>query len=423
MNTELAPQRVAIVGAGLSAAACAHSLVAAGAAVTVFEKSRGVGGRMATRRAPWIDADGMDQTAEFDHGAQFIAARHGRFRAALGRAERAGVVTRWDLRVHAAWPAPVQRERHVATPHMPALCRHWLQGSTVLTHTAVQRLQRQGGLWQVVDNAGVTHGGFDRVVLAMPPAQAAVLLAGHRDDWADALMATPMLPCWTLMAVTDDLDWPWDAAEPARGPLAWVVRNDRKPGRSAPAGCATWVAQATAAWSAARLEQDALTVADELRAALKRLLPVGRSVIWHHSSVHRWRYAAPMASVAAKPDAAPCLWDPALGLGVCGDFLAGTDLEAAWRSGDELADEIVAAAEFQATPEPAASQSLVTVATNAAATVAATAAAVPVHVEARPVAAVLARMPLGSPQVALRRPLTPVPHSGPQRAPQREATA
>lgn len=358
MEHTLSSLRVAIVGAGLSAASCAHSLRGVGADVVVFEKSRGVGGRMATRRAPWTDADGVDKAAEFDHGAQFISARHARFRAALRRAEQQGAVARWDLRVHAAWPVPAARERFVATPHMPALCRHWLQGSTVHLQTTVQRLQRQAGQagsWEVVDSQGHTHGGFDRVVLALPPAQAAVLLAGHRDDWADSLAATPMAPCWTLMAVTDDVDWPWDACEPTRGPLAWVVRNDRKPGRSAPAGCATWVAQASAAWSAQRLEQDPLSVAEELRAALKRLLPTGRDVHWHHSSVHRWRYAAPVGAGAqaaelAADAASLCRWDANLGLGVCGDFLAGSDLEAAWRSGDELADEIVAAAELGASP-------------------------------------------------------------------------
>jgi predicted NAD/FAD-dependent oxidoreductase len=40
--------------------------------VTIFEKARGAGGRMATRRAePFI----------FDHGAQFFKAKTGRFSA------------------------------------------------------------------------------------------------------------------------------------------------------------------------------------------------------------------------------------------------------------------------------------------------------------------------------------------------------
>jgi len=399
--------RVAIVGAGLSAASCAHSLLGTGAEVVVFEKSRGVGGRMATRRAPWTDADGVDQVAEFDHGAQFVSARHARFRAAIQRAEREGAVARWDLRVHAAWPVPVQRERFVATPHMPALCRHWLQGSTVHLQSTVQRLQRHADGWQVVDSQGQTHGGFDRVVLALPPAQAAVLLAGHRDDWADTLVATPMAPCWTLMAVTDDVDWPWDACEPARGPLAWVVRNDRKPGRSAPAGCATWVAQASAAWSAQRLEQDPLSVAEQLRAALKSLLPRGHAVHWHHSGVHRWRYAAPMAAAA---EAALCWWDAALGLGVCGDFLAGNDLEAAWRSGDELADEIAVAAEFSAGQAPA----------DTAQPAGADAAPV---AQAAPATASPARLSLPASTAAPRRLLHPAAHAGAQHTARHAATA
>ena len=42
---------VAVIGAGLAGAACARGLQAAGVQVTVFDKSRGVGGRLATRRA------------------------------------------------------------------------------------------------------------------------------------------------------------------------------------------------------------------------------------------------------------------------------------------------------------------------------------------------------------------------------------
>jgi hypothetical protein len=151
-----------------------------------------------------------------------------------------------------------------------------------------------------------------------------------------------MQPCWTLMAATDDVDWPWDAAEPGRGPLAWVARNDRKPGRSAPRNVATWVAQATPAWSAAHLEADPETVAAALREALQALLPPrpagGPALAWHHCSVHRWRYAVP--TDRGSLDGRECWWDADRGLGVCGDFFNGGDVEAAWRSGDELADAV-----------------------------------------------------------------------------------
>jgi len=53
--------RIAVVGAGIAGLACARKLIDAGHAVRVFEKSRGVGGRMATRRTP---------QGTYDHGAQ-----------------------------------------------------------------------------------------------------------------------------------------------------------------------------------------------------------------------------------------------------------------------------------------------------------------------------------------------------------------
>jgi predicted NAD/FAD-dependent oxidoreductase len=340
MNACSSSPRVAVIGAGIAGAACAHGLRSAGAEVTLFEKSRGPGGRMSTRRATWLDADGVERTVEFDHGAQLFGARHPRFRALLARAQTAGAVTPWTARVHAAWPAPGPRARFVAGAQMTALVRHLVGDAELRLQTAVQRLQRSAQGWHLVDAEGRTHGPFDQVVLAMPPAQAALLLAGHRDDWADALQAVPMEPNWTLMAVTDEVEWPWDAVEPGRGPLAWVARNDRKPGRSAPAGCAVWVAQASAAWSAAHLEQDAHEVSAQLLAALRALLPARAAPRVHYSAVHRWRYAQPAAGAL---DPALCWFDARLGLGVCGDYMAGGNVEAAWRSGDELGDTMTAA--------------------------------------------------------------------------------
>ena len=331
-------RRIAVIGTGIAGAACAASLQQAGEQVSLFDKSRGAGGRMATRRAEWTDGAGRPQTAEFDHGTPWFTARHPRFVAALARAERAGAVRAWRPQVHAAWPAQTSRPGFVATPGMPALCRHLLGDLPVHTGQAVQRLQRNTAGWQLVLEDGVPAGPFDQVMLALPPAQAAVLLAGHQDGWADALAAQRMHACWTLMAVTDDADWPWDAADIDRGPLALVLRNDRKPGRQARLGQASWVAHATPAWSAAHLEAAPADVAQALAAALAALLPAG-PLRWHHRAVHRWRYAMP---AEASPLGLECLFDGEVGLGVCGDYFGAGGVEAAWRSGDELADTVCA---------------------------------------------------------------------------------
>ena len=54
--------QIAVIGAGIAGLACARELARADAKVTVFEKSRGLGGRLGTRR---------QGNFAFDHGAQF----------------------------------------------------------------------------------------------------------------------------------------------------------------------------------------------------------------------------------------------------------------------------------------------------------------------------------------------------------------
>ena len=351
MSFQASP-RIAIVGAGVAGAACAAGLQRAGFDVTVFDKSRGLGGRMATRRAQWADVDSTLRTAEFDHGCPHFTATRPRFQAVIDHAAALGCATRWRQHLHAAFPSPQLREVVVPTPNMPAFCRHLLSGVPLRLGHAVTGLQRCPEGWLLHLAEGCTEGPFDRVVLAIPAAQAAMLLAGHQNDWAEALTAVRMQPCWTLMAVTDDLDWPWDAAEIERSPLARVARNDRKPGRgpapSTSAGTAEWIAHATPAWSLAHLEDEPAQVTEALCAALAKLLPGPQPPRWRYTSVHRWRYAQLAHAASGGFD---CWWNAPLGLGVCGDSFGNGSVEAAWGSGDELADAIAAA--FDAAPERA----------------------------------------------------------------------
>ncbi|MDP4994095.1 MAG: FAD-dependent oxidoreductase, partial [Burkholderiaceae bacterium] len=67
---QTAKKHVAVIGAGMAGIACARTLAQAGWQVSVFEKSRGFGGRMSTRRS---------QFGDFDHGTQYFTVRDPRF--------------------------------------------------------------------------------------------------------------------------------------------------------------------------------------------------------------------------------------------------------------------------------------------------------------------------------------------------------
>ena len=334
------PQRIAVIGTGIAGAACARALSLAGHAVHVFDKSRGPGGRLATRRIDWVDAQGQACTARLDHGAVGITARSAAFQDFVDQALHAGWLAEW-VPALATQSLPLEGGARVylPVPRMPALCRHLLDGVAASWSFAVDELHHSPVGWQVAAR-GERHGThFDAVVLALPPAQAAPLLAPHHSDWARHASVAPMQPCWTLMGVADAAaDEPgttarWDLAQPLTGPLACVLRNDARPGRERVPGQAHWVAHARAGWSRRHLEQPAAWVQAEMQTALAEYC--GRPVNWLHCEVHRWRYAMPRAQRVAPAEA--CWWDAAQGLGVCGDFLGVCGVEGAWLSAQALA--------------------------------------------------------------------------------------
>jgi len=334
--------RIAIIGAGIAGCACARQLALAGFHPTLFDKSRGAGGRMATRRGKRIDAGGTPRPFAFDHGAQYFTARHPDFIALVTAGIRAGWIAPWAPRIGGAAHSDT---RYVAVPAMPALARQLANDLPLHTEFTVDALHRALAdgqpSWRLGAGDGLHPEAFDAVILAMPAAQAAALLAPHRPDWATAALTAPMLPCWTLMAVTAEPFWPHDALRPAQGPLAWIARNDSKPGRPREPGCAHWIAQATPEWSREHLELEPDAAQALLLAALREAIgPAAARVALHFAAVHRWRYARPDdASTVAT--GAPW-WDAALGLGACGDFLGGGRVEAAFLNGDALARLIVA---------------------------------------------------------------------------------
>ena len=327
---------VAVIGAGMAGATCARALSSMGHSVHVFDKSNGAGGRLATRRVEWVDGEGRQRITRFDHGAPGFAARSAGFRRFVNAGVQDGWLSEWapTLAPHSL-PFDGAGPRYLAVPDMPAICRHLLNGTAATWAHRVDTLRRASAGWQLEGQGGLFGGGFDAIVLAVPPAQAAHLLAAHHHDWARRSALALMQPCWTLMGVSliPQHTFGWDVALPATGRLAWVARNEARPRRGRPNSEVHWVAHARAGWSREHLEQPAAWVQLQMQAALGEWLDA--PVRWQHALVHRWRYAVPRAMGAASTG--DCWWDPALRLGVCGDFLGTSGVEGAWLSARALA--------------------------------------------------------------------------------------
>jgi len=333
--------RVAVIGAGIAGATCARALSLAGLDVHVVDKARGAGGRLATRRLEWQDLTGRRRITALDHGAPAFTATND-FRRFLAAASAPGGLAEWTPTLAVgSRPLDDAGPLYVPCPDMPSVCRGLLRDVAATWSFAVDRLLRGPRGWQLEAVGSMLPGHFDAVVLALPPAQAAPLLARYRPDWAQHASIVPMQPCWTLMGVSrrPAADRRWDVARPGQGPLDWIMRNDARPGRESVADEAHWVLHARADWSRQHLEEPSSWVQAQMEAAMQDWL--GEPIEWRHAVVHRWRYARPLPSTAAP--ARQCWWDGARGLGVCGDFLGGAGVEGAWLSAQALIESVLAA--------------------------------------------------------------------------------
>ena len=325
-HTITEPRHIAVVGAGIAGLSCATALQHSGYRVSVFDKARQSAGRMSTRRG-----DGW----QCDHGARFFTAEHPGFRAELARWERAGVAAPWYPAVRrfgadgsSASVAPA--ERYVGTPGMSAPAAWLAAALAVHTEQAVSALARDAHRWRLLgQGAALPASRFDALVLALPAPQAAALLREAAPRQAALAASVTMQPCWAvLLQYPAPLALGFDAAELEGGPLCWVVRDSAKPGRG---GSESWVLHASAAWSEAHIDADPDAVAAQLLAAFAALgAPLPSA--WR---AHRWRYAA---AAPARTDG--CIWDEGNGIGLCGDWLNGGTVEAAWLSGRQLAHRI-----------------------------------------------------------------------------------
>ncbi len=312
--------RIAIIGAGLAGLHLASQFASAHT-VTVFEKSRGPGGRMSTRRAaPYA----------FDHGAQYFTAASNEFQAFLAPFIADGRVVAWPDTLQLVGGATVSdKPKYTAAPAMNMICKSLAAGRDVQTGMHIDSLKRTSESWHVRTSTGEMRGPFDWVISTAPAPQTARLFPGSFAA-TDLLSRVEMLACFTLMLGFDvPLDLPWSALKSGEPPIGWIAVNSGKPGRD---HACSLVVQASNAWAQAHLGDDPERVTSTLLKAASDHAGIDLSPA-PYQVLHHWHYAA-----TRRPAGQPFLKDDALQLAACGDWCLGGKVEAAFLSADALAD-------------------------------------------------------------------------------------
>ncbi|WP_111766234.1 NAD(P)/FAD-dependent oxidoreductase [Nakamurella deserti] len=310
---------VVVVGAGISGVMCARELRSAGVAVTVLDRGRVVGGRMASKRH-----DGRP----VDTGASYFTVSDAAFDAVVRDWERRGLARPWTDTFDAYSADGHERKTGSMRWAAPAGLRSLV---TDLAAELQVRGQHHVGSVDRADGTLTVDGApADAVVLAMPDPQAARVLSPALTAVSTAL-TDPFQPVLALTTIFAERSWtPLDGAFVNDHPtINWIADDGRRRGDDAP----VLVAHSTPDFARHHLE-DPAEAADPMTAALRTVLDLDAEPVL--AQVHRWTFGKP----AGQREEPYFLGDDLVG--VCGDaWSAKPRVESAFLSGRALGRALV----------------------------------------------------------------------------------
>ncbi|WP_104431638.1 NAD(P)/FAD-dependent oxidoreductase [Kineococcus xinjiangensis] len=327
---------VAVVGAGISGAACARVLHDAGVPVRVLDRARVPGGRMASRRLPVPGGEGVRPV---DTGAAYFTVSDPAFAAVVDAWRARGLAREWTQRLHVVSGAAADGARldpgststgpvrWAAPAGLRSLVADLVAGLDVVQQHEVEAVVAGPGAPRV-EGAG-RAGSAAAVVLAMPDPQAADLLPVDVAARLGVLGGWEWQPAVAVCAGWRQRWWPeLDGAFVNDSPLLSFVADD---GRRRGDGAAVLVAHAAPGLAAGHLE-DPEAVVEPVLAELGLLLAGCAAPPPEWTYAHRWSLAR-----SPKQHGRPFGYDAASRVGVCGDAWGpASKVEGAFLSGRAL---------------------------------------------------------------------------------------
>lgn len=299
--------------------------------VMIYEKARGVGGRMSTRYAdPFY----------FDHGTQFFTARTKAFQHFLRPYLEGGAISEWNGKVisletgkkatKSMWFEP----HLVGAPNMNSLCKKLAEGLDTRVGVEIAPLARkEPGGWGLCDKAGNALGEYDWVISTAPPAQTIALFPDMLPT-DSALHRARMQGCYALMiGFHRPWDKQWVAANVRDHPIKWISINSTKPGRNT--NVTAIVVHSCNQWADAHIDDDMVEAQKFLLAQFEAISGID-CVSADYLSTHRWKYA-----IVEHSEKSGFYLDCKQHIAASSDWGSASRIEDAWLNASSLAEAII----------------------------------------------------------------------------------
>lgn len=264
-----------IIGAGLSGLTAAHELIKNNWEVTILDKGRGVGGRMATRRAG---------EARFDHGTQYFSTKTTNFQAFAQNIIQKNIAKEWNLQES---DKTFSHPRVIGINGMNTIPKFLAEGLTIKTNEKVISISEIENGCKVSTEAGNFYEA-NALICTAPAPQAIELLQKSEMALSDikTLQSIEYQPCIAVMA---SLKAQTNIPSPGgisleNSNVSWVADNFQK--GISPIFSAT--IHANPAFSLAHFDDDLTQIGHQLLSEITDLIPADSVESYQ---VHRWRYS------------------------------------------------------------------------------------------------------------------------------------
>ncbi len=345
---------IAIIGAGIAGLTAARQLKQAGYRVQILEKSRGLGGRLATRRV-----DGQP----VDHGCRFIEPFHIDSLNVMPALLSTNILCPWQPSIFELDPngnlrTSVEADIYYVAPlGMTGIAKFLADGLAINRQRRVTCLRYGQGGWQIQSESpqGVTETIEAKAVIAAIPAPQLSPLLGQAlgkhtfnrlVQQLDRVTFDPVITVMaeygaiaenpfpsTLTVTTDRSHSGWMVFGQNHPHIRWVGLDSSK--RQSPAK-AIVVIHSTPTFAQNYLDIEATAAGQALVEATAAVLGPWLNTP-NRQQTHRWRYG-----FVRQPLQEPCLVSEHLPCFViCGDWCLGSNVEAAFRSGQKAAEELI----------------------------------------------------------------------------------
>lgn len=339
---------VVVIGAGLTGLLCANTLQKKGYSVLILEKSRGLGGRLATRR--------IGKTI-VDHGLSYFLEQGKYSQQLLTELQNHQIL---EGKEPQSYPLEDTLQKITVQPQyfapkgMTEIAKYLAQDLTIWRSCRVINLSpSQQNYWHINYESSQDNNPFVQakiLVSAIPAPQLRLLLqASHlnhlSETFLSSIQSVTYYPCLAVMAGYSQFsltDIPWEQVNfLSDSDLAWIGVESRK--RETPSETVI-IVHSTPYYAESYLDYSDLqpigkALIDKIATLLSSSL---KSPDWYQ--VHRWRYAFPQTSVIE-----PYLeTQTPLPLLACGDWCLGNlnpeqswHIEKAMASGMATAEKVI----------------------------------------------------------------------------------